>query len=397
MITSFPSITGTNSLATPAPPIQAPTGFSTFPPSTPTTSLDFSSTSYVTHQGIATAPGSLFSSLFTTTIVFTSGGNVFTTVSTGVLGTGRPAPHDFAHNVGAIIGVAVSCVVALILIVFAVFCACQRFRPRVHREFVLRGADKGLRHPPGVWRSPIGGDSVYSLVSDGVHDHGDTSILHAESSTCEVHSSPRTSQSHWGSAPPFLDAADISSSGSFSYAPDSFAHKPDLISLQDAIWLPTPPPSLSIPALLATDSGRSSDSSTPSPQPPTPRSSLLNPPLVLSSTVALPSPTAPQPEWPGLRRSITQSLPLAAETLPSVAKPTTPVADSLPSAATTEEPGMAEGLLRPNLTLLQSYSSRTFDDHVDYSRLIGVQRTGSRNTFDTASFKADSVASSSVQ
>jgi hypothetical protein len=304
--------------------------------------------------------------LFTTTIVYTSGGSVYTTVSTGVLGTGRPVPHDFAHNVGAIIGVAIGGAVALILIVLAVFCACQRFRPRAHREFMLYGAAKGLRRPRGAWRSPIDGDSVYSLVSESVDDHGDTSLLEAESGMREA----RASQGYWGSAPPFLDAADISS----SHTPDSFTQTPDLISMQDAIWVPTPPSSLSIPALLAADGGRPSDLSIPS------RSSLLNPPLApSSSTVALPSPTTPQPEWPGLRGSIT------AEPLPSAAEPTTPVADPLPSPATTEEPHVAEGLLRPSLTVLQSHSSRTFDDHVDYSRLIGAVRFLSRFIFSPRS------------
>jgi hypothetical protein len=276
-----------------------------------------------------------------------------------VVGTGRPwpAPHGFPHNVGAIIGIALGGVVALILIVVAVFCACERFKPRTHREFMLRGTAKGLRRPPGPWRSPIDGESVYSLVSDGVDEHGDTdtSLLQAEGGMREV----RASQGYWGSAPPFpfLDAADISSAG--SYTPDSYAQMPDpdLIALHDAIWLPTPPSSLSIPAVLA---GRASELSTP----PTPRSSLLNPPLALSSssTVALPYPATP--------RSAMQSLPMVAEPLPSVAQPEpttgTPIADALPSPAPTE------GLLRPSLSALQSHSSRTLKDHVDYSRFIGA-------------------------
>ncbi|KAJ7863546.1 hypothetical protein B0H13DRAFT_2671415 [Mycena leptocephala] len=382
-VLSFPSITGADNLASPAPPNQAPTAFITVPPSTPTTPLDFTPTALLTHLGVVTAPGPLSGSLFTTTIVYTSGGSVFTTVSTGVFGTGRPwpAPHNFAHNIGAIIGIALGGGVAVILIVVAVFCACERFKPRTHREFMLRGTAKGLRRPPGPWRSPIDGDSVYSLVSDGVDEHGDadTSLLQAESGMREVR--------HWGSAPPFpfLDAADIASAD--SYTPDSFAQMPDpdLILLHDAIWLPTPPSSLSlsIPALLA---GRaSSDLSTPPMA--TPRSSLLNPP---SSTVALTSPSTP--------RSAMQSLPQVAEPLPSVAEPIpgTPIADALPSP----EPTPTEGLLRPSLTALQSHSSRTLEDHVDYSRFIGAgagavrQRTGSGNTFDTASSKADSVASS---
>jgi hypothetical protein len=271
-----------------------------------------------------------------------------------VVGTGRPwpAPHNFAHNVGAIIGIALGGVVAVILIVVAVFCACERFKPRTHREFMLRSTAKGLRRPPGPWRSPIDGESVYSLVSDGVDEHGDTdtSLLQADGGMREVR--------HWGSAPPFpfLDAADISSAG--SYTPDSYAQTPDpdLIALHDAIWMPTPPSSLSlsIPAVLATAT------------PPTPRSSLLNPPLALSSssTVALPYPATP--------RSAMQSLPMVAEPLPSVAEPTpgtpTPIADhdALPSPAPTE------GLLRPSLSALQSHSSRTLKDHVDYSRFIGA-------------------------
>ncbi|KAJ7030478.1 hypothetical protein C8F04DRAFT_1397773 [Mycena alexandri] len=264
------------------------------------------------------------------------------------------------------------------------FCACARFRPRAHREFMLYGAARGLRRPPGAWRSPIDGDSVYSLVSDSGEDHGDTSLLEAESGMREA----RASQSYWGSAP-FSDAADISS----AYV----AQTPDLISMHhDAIWLPTPPSSLSIPALLNADGARPADPRTLSPQPATPRSSLLNPPLApSSSTVALPAPPTPQPEWPGLRSSIAQSHSLGAEPLASAAdhEPTTPTVDPLPSP---EEPSAAPGLLRPSLTVLQ-HSSRTLDDHVDYSRLIGAQRAGTGDTFDTASSRVDSVAGEEVQ
>ncbi|KAJ7018978.1 hypothetical protein C8F04DRAFT_1324631 [Mycena alexandri] len=380
MITSFPSTIGADNPASPAPLIQAPTGFSTVPPSTPTTPLDFTSTAFATHLGLGvpTAPGPHSGSLFTTTIVYTSGGSVYTTVSTGVLGTGRPVPHDFAHNVGAIIGVALGSLIALILIV-----------PRPVLRFLLYGAARGLRRPPGAWRSPIDGDSVYSLVSDSGEDHGDTSLLEAESGMREA----RASQSYWGSAPfSDSDAADISS----AYV----AQTPDLISMHhDAIWLPTPPSSLSIPALLAADGARPADPRTLSPQPATPRSSLLNPPLApSSSTVALPPPATPQPEWPGLRSSIahSQSLALGAEPRPSAADPTTgtPIADPRPSPAPSVEPSAAhgQGLLRPSLTVLQSHSSRTLDDHVDYSRLIGAQRAGTGDTFDTASSRVDSVA-----
>ncbi|KAJ7866821.1 hypothetical protein B0H14DRAFT_2732331 [Mycena olivaceomarginata] len=298
-------------------------GFSTvLLPSTPTTSLDFTSTALGTHMGVVAVPGP--PPAHCSPRQSCTHRAAASTPPCPQACSGRAARcHTTLRTTSArSSAVAIGGAVALILVVLAVFCACQRFRPRAHREFMLR--------PRGAWRSPIDGDSVYSLVSESVDDHGDTGMREA-----------RASQGYWGSAPPFLDAADISSS-----------HTPD-----------------SIPS----------------------RSSLLNPPLApSSSTVALPSPTTPQPEWPGLRGSITQSLPLAAEPLPSAAESTTAVADPLPSPATTEEPHVAEGLLRPSLTVLQSHSSRTFDDHVDYSRLIGAQRAGSGNTFDTASSKTGS-------
>ncbi|KAJ7209178.1 hypothetical protein GGX14DRAFT_566356 [Mycena pura] len=367
---SFPSITLEDNFASPAAPIQAPTELPL--PPTPTTVLDVTSTAVSTYIGVAAVAGSPSGagSLFTTTRVYTSHGSVYTSVSTGVLGTGRPVPHDFAHNAGAIVGVALGGVVLLILVVLGVFCARHRFRSRARREFLRFGAGAARAAPRrgrGASRAPIDGDSVYSLVSDGGDDHGDASrsLLHAESGMRET----RTSQGPWGSAQPFRDA-----------------ETPDLLSMHDVIWTPTPPSSLSIPALLpVADDGprRASDLSMPS------RSSLLNPPLVPSPstvTVALPA-APPQPEWPGLRSAITHSvlvpLPPGAGTEPT---PSITASDPDPPPS----PAPTEGLLRPSLTVLQSHSSRTFDDHVDYSRLIGAQRTGSGKTVDTASSKAGS-------
>ncbi|KAJ7742222.1 hypothetical protein B0H16DRAFT_1563464 [Mycena metata] len=241
---------------------------------------------------------------------------------------------------------------------------------------MLRGAARGLRRPAGAWRSPVEGESVYSLVLDSAgddHGQGDTSLLQAESGMREVR-------------PPsgFLDAA--AGSSLHAQTSDPFAPEtPDLISLHDAIWLPSSS-RLSIPALLGRPSG------TPSPTP----SSLLNPPPSSSTAAgALPAPTMPMPH--GLRESITQSL----ETLPSVAHSAEPATVTRPAPAPSEEPsapqGQGAGLLRPSLTAHDS--ARTFDDREDYSsRLVGMpvpHRAGSGDTLnsDTASSKAGSEGS----
>ncbi|KAJ7699723.1 hypothetical protein B0H16DRAFT_1903146 [Mycena metata] len=347
-VLSSPSITGPNTSASPASPLQAPTGFSTPPPTPPTPSPDFDSTftspALLTHLGVATFPAPSGSpSLFTTTLIYTSHGSLFTTVSTGVLptstttGTGRPfpAPHSLAHNPAALIALALGCVAALILIVLGVFCACARWRPRrAHREFMLRGAARGLRRPAGAWRSPVEGESVYSLVLDNGDDHGDTSLLQAESGMREVRA-----------ADPFLDAAHIS-------GPFAQTQTPDLISLHDAIWLPSSS-RLSIPALLGRPSG------TPSPTP----SSLLNPPPSSSTAAGASFPAPAMPH--GLREPITQSQSIlpSANTEPT-ALPTLPAVNAeLPSPA-------PSGLLRPSLAAHDS--ARTLKDHVDHSsRLVG--------------------------
>ncbi|KAJ7636310.1 hypothetical protein FB45DRAFT_906361 [Roridomyces roridus] len=302
-------------------------------------------------------------SLFTTTFVFTSHGHVYTSTSTGILGTGKPVPHDFAHNVGAIVGVAIACVVFLVFLVLGIFWACARYHPRKHREFLLYGPAKGLRRSRGAWRSPIDGDSIYSQ-----------SLM---SETGESHNHRTT------------DEDEMS----------SFVHveTPDLISWQHeegdpfsdshAVYLPIQPSSLSIPTILAAAAqqqimSRSTTIRTPTPSqmgsaPGTPRSSsLLNPPPLPSSsasTLILPPP-GPTPEWPGLRSSIAQA---GARSSPLAAPPTPPTPNVEPPTPT----GTPLGLLRPGLSSLpagQSYSStRTFEDGVDYSRpIVGPVNSG---------------------
>ncbi|KAJ7257560.1 hypothetical protein B0H12DRAFT_471276 [Mycena haematopus] len=368
--------------ATHDPDVEAPTGLSTVPPSTATFASDSDSTStgLETHLGVVPIPPSLF----TTTITYTSNHHVHTTTSTGVLGTARPIPHNFAHDPAAIIGVTLGCLAFLILLVFAVFCACRRFgRPRTHREFMLRGASRGLRRPPGAWRSPIdgdGGESVYELVDEedgsgsSSGDHRDDRLLMVENGNMRV-------------------SRGVSSAGSFSsYTPEMPVPMPDLMSLEDAVWVPSPPSSsghshghsffTSDPATArASDSSRSTLSSH-MPR----RSSLLNPPSssMVAIPLAAPAATQQQPEWPGLRSSITYSLPLSSVAEPSVTEPTPP---------TSPEPA-PEGLLRPSLAALQSHSSRTLEDCEDYSRPVVAggaggggylrHRTWSGDTFDTA-------------
>ncbi|KAJ7743924.1 hypothetical protein DFH07DRAFT_943126 [Mycena maculata] len=301
-------------------------------PSTSTSTSFFVSTSTLsisTH--IATDIPS--ASVFTSTFVRTSGGSTFTVVSTstGVLGTGVASGSSFSHNVGGIVGVAIGGVVAVILGVALVFFACRRYKRR---------------------RGPQAGAAV------------------------ELATSPRSPTE----APP-TDA---------EHHPPPDAVSPDESSyhytLRRPTMPPTPPSSSSVAGLLGRiRGGRTSQSSarpvrpriapgefqgaaaspTSPPGTPNPPSSLLNPRLNLASS--------PPPEWVGWVPNTGQ--------LPSPA--------SLLNPAPTTDPGTPRaGLLRPSLAVLQSQSSRTLDDHQDYSRPIGGRvdaRMESANTMENVS------------
>ncbi|KAJ6619389.1 hypothetical protein B0H10DRAFT_2433450 [Mycena sp. CBHHK59/15] len=332
--------------ASPAPILLAPIGASTAEASSPISAAEpfFSSTTFLAN--IITAAPPLSGSLFTTTMTYTSGGTVYTTTSTGVIGTGTSSPHDFAHNIGGIISVALACVVAVILAVFGVFFACKRFKPRAgpRRGFALSGAAKGLRRPPGVWRSPMDGESVEDLAADADEDP-ETSLLQGE----------RSGEHDMAE----IRVRDLSAPSGHLFP----AHDLDFTSSDgqsDAQMLPLlPPSSFSIPGLISSnDSGRLSDST---------RSSLLNPPAAVSS------PKIPSPGWEGWR--------------PTSGK-------LLPPREASDDPGTPEGLLRPSLSALQWKSSRSLNDHVDYSRLIGARRIESGNTLDTTASSAEGGGSS---
>ncbi|KAJ7503745.1 hypothetical protein B0H11DRAFT_1906158 [Mycena galericulata] len=122
----------------------------------------------------------------------------------------------------------------------------------------------------------------------------------------------------------------------------------------------------------AAGSARTPTSLPGSPHPP---SSLLNPRIHTAGPVA-----DPAPEWVGWSPP-----------------PGLPTPDS--GAGPEPVPATPTGLLRPSLAVLQFQSSRTLDDHEDYSRPIGGRvdrRMYSGNTFDSGA-SASAAAEEGVQ
>ncbi|KAJ6552559.1 hypothetical protein DFH09DRAFT_1496672 [Mycena vulgaris] len=340
-VSSLPSPaseSSSNASLIPAASLPAPTGVST-PDSSPEPELPttdsspsppqtdpalFPSTTFL--QNIITGVTSPLpsGSLFTTTMTYTSGGATYTTTSTGVVGTGSPPARDFAHNAGAIVGVALACVVAVILGVVGAFFACRRFKPRARQGVTVRG---GLRRPAGSWRSPLAAESVHDLA-----EGAGTALLHGRRSEDDN------------------DMVEVRAGG---HGPKSTLSRGDMI-----------PSSVFISGLIDpfsdSDSTPLVDSAPPRfLDPNSTRSSLLNPPA--STSTSLPPPITPSLDW----------RPSSGQLLPP------------PAAPDADDPPTPTGLLRPSLTALQWHSSRSFGDDVDHSRLIGARRIESGGTVDT--------------
>ncbi|KAJ7109587.1 hypothetical protein C8R43DRAFT_1043164 [Mycena crocata] len=150
------------------------------------------------------------------------------------------------------------------------------------------------------------------------------------------------------------------------------------------------------------------------------RSSLLNPPAPASTTRSL------APEWEGWSPSVSlpallassqtqtqhqnqnqnQTNPLLPTSTPqenpfaiSTSTPEAdPFADPLPPPPPLPstvldgdgaDTSPRDSLLRPSLSVLRTHSSRTLDDHVDYSRAIGAVRLGSANTLESMQSRAE--------
>ncbi|KAJ7242905.1 hypothetical protein C8J57DRAFT_1366432 [Mycena rebaudengoi] len=359
-----------------------------------------------------------------------------TGTSTGVLGTSTGSSTPFSHNVGGIIAVAISSVVALILGVVIIFFACTRYK-RKRGMHSAQSPTQQMRER-GAWRSPLEADnesmennsagyistaghgrtsaegsgegtSEGNLVGSS-HGHlgftqagatlaagidpstghwesdypapGPSSHGHSSQSTSHGHGSSQLSHGHSAQLPPSPTAGSAS------------AHVPGSASSHHSrLMLPTPPSS---------DSNATHDESAKGFFARL-RSGRNSAQQVAFDPAALRDPTSPR----AARPSSLLNPPLPADYLRGGAsaggsggaewhgwKPT--AAQPLPSPALSEDPRTPEGLLRPGLAVLlpPTHSTRTLGDHVDYSRPIGARinaRMESGNTFASASSEGDAV------
>ncbi|CAK5284952.1 unnamed protein product [Mycena citricolor] len=294
-----------------------------------------SSTTFTFTSTLTISPSSSLSPssapVLISTVLLTSTGPVSTAFSTSAGAIGPAATRStgaaFAHNAGAIVGVAVGSGAALVLAVVLLW-------------FIFRGRRR-LRNDD----SRVG--SELRMIGNRVDRAADA----------------RTPSPHYTLARPRARPTEAGSSGlqllerlrggqtpadSFNTHGHSYNTTPGGVPgspLSDA--LPTPP-------LISADAYTSVPAPPPSPRP----SSLLNPaprrpPSILVSTTS--SPLAMPPSSP--------SLP------PGLVMGTDP--DPAPPAEIPDRTGTPATLLRPGLAMLQSHSTRTLEDHEDYSRPIG--------------------------
>ncbi|KAJ6481494.1 hypothetical protein C8R47DRAFT_1134610 [Mycena vitilis] len=270
-------------------------------------------------------------SVFLSTVVVTATGSTITTAvaaSSPALGTGESGGTPFSRNVGGIVGVAVGGVVALIVGAALIFFTCKGFK----RD-----------------RSP---EAEVELDAAPTQDQpAATELPSAE---------PRSSYHYTRAARPPMTTPPPSNTSLSAFIGRLRGGRASTSSSMPGALESTTPLSLPMPAFTwGAQSQRppgtppTGSPSFPPPRPPTP-GSLLNPRVHVPS-----SPPSPAPEWVGWR---TEPPPP-----PSALAPAQTLPDDPPRSPT--------GLLRPSLAVMQFESSRTLDDHQDYSRPIGGVRS----------------------
>ncbi|KAJ7031432.1 hypothetical protein C8F04DRAFT_1397186 [Mycena alexandri] len=290
-------------------------------------------------------------SVFFSTVIVTGPVSTVTAFSTsaspGSLGSNGSNNDGFSHNAGGIVGVALGGFIALVVGGTMLFCGCRRFRRGRERHSQAHG--------------PAGAGAEVELIAAAA-----TTPSAQAPEPIEEPARP-TSTYHYQLARPIMPptpAASSSSRGGFltrlrgGHA-STASNTPAALEDSAAFSFPLPqtphsprPSSLLNPRL---NLNLTTDMPPPSPPPQSPRpGSLLNPRInvdVPGSPVVSPSPVVgwrPPPALPA-------SFPLPPPTVP-------------PPREDTRTP---TGLLRPSLAVMQFQSSRTLDDHEDYTRPIG--------------------------
>ncbi|KAK0226992.1 hypothetical protein EDD85DRAFT_155476 [Armillaria nabsnona] len=296
----------------------SPTSYSWASPSTywpnPTTSwYTVMSTSWVTESETVTQFSSTTASS-TSASPLQSFVSTTTITSTGLLSTDGPdGGNSLSRNTGAVIGVAVSAAVVVVLIAIGVFFLCRRYR--------RSASEPSTEQPQFVpsWRPPLAGDDDSSL---GATITATSTVGHRVSSGQIPYIDPR----EMGRSPP-------SSEG---LAPSSHGHSSNESSISELVIPPVPriPSTIQLPP-----------TSPISPASSTYPSSLLNPP-----------PLPLKPPAPAYAVQSSSSWPPPPMQVPAF--------------------GMhaPEGLLHPLVGLEQTESVTSFRDHMDYSRPILPRR-----------------------
>ncbi len=332
----------------------SPTSYSWASPSTywpnPTTSwYTVVSTSWVTESETVTKFSSTTASP-TSASPLQSFVSTTTTTSTGLLSTDGPdGGNSLSRNTGAVIGVAVSAAVVVVLIAIGVFFLCRRYR--------RSASEPSTEQPQFVpsWRPPLAGDDDSSL---GATITATSTVGHRVSSGQIPYIDPR----EMGRSPPSSEGLAPSSHGHSSIESSSHVLLTRSRSSSVGKHMRAEEAPLSEEEFLNRLRTRRSAQVSELVIPPVPR---------IPSTIQLP-PTSPiSPVSSTYPSSLLNPPPLPLE-------PPAP-AYAVQSSSSWPPPPMQvpafgmrapEGLLHPLVGLDQTESVTSFRDHMDYSRPI---------------------------
>ncbi|PBK65623.1 hypothetical protein ARMSODRAFT_960994 [Armillaria solidipes] len=338
----------------------SPTSYSWASPSTywpnPTTSwYTVVSTSWVTESETVTQFSGTTASPITSASPLQSFASTTTITSTGLLSTDGPdGGNSLSRNTGAVIGVAVSAAVVVVLIAIGVFFACRRYR--------RSASEPSTEQPQFVpsWRPPLAGDDDSSL---GATITATSTVGHRVSSGQIPYIDPR----EMGRSPPSSEGLAPSSHGHSSIESSSHAllTRSRSSSVGKHMRAEEAPPSEEEEFLNRLRTRRS-----------TQVSELVIPPVPrIPSTIQLP-PTSPiSPASSTYPSSLLNPPPLPLEP-PAPAYVVQSSSSWPPPPMQVPAFGMhaPEGLLHPLVGLEQTESVTSFRDHMDYSRPILPRR-----------------------
>ncbi|KAJ7722399.1 hypothetical protein B0H16DRAFT_1600578 [Mycena metata] len=308
-----------------------------------TTASSTRATSAVT----SSAPSGTDRSTFFSTVIVTNPASTFTAFSTsaspGSLGSNGSNNDGFSHNAGGIVGVALGGFIALVVGGTMLFCGCRRFRRGRERQSQTQGpagAGAEVELAAAAAAAPMASAQAPSPTEEAARP---ASTYHYQLARPTMPPTPATSSSSRGGFLTRLRGGQASTA----------TNTPAALEDSTAFSFPRPHTPQSRPSSLLNPRPHLTTDLPPPTPPQSPRlGSLLNPRVNLG--------TPPPSPW---RQTQTPEPPIVPPPREDTRTPT--------------------GLLRPSLAVMQFESSRTLDDHEDYTRPIGG-RVSARIESDTS-------------